>query len=850
MRYENLAMHGTNIVDVGAVQINKDASGTNDAVRKSQAESIAATAVQTALVSGAASAATAYTSEHAQNLLNAKQDNLSVDAQYFSLVNNTLSMRDLGIVKPYKDVSNTTLAEFIADATFNGDGTLTISGQVLDNMTFIFLDAATLPNEKAYVYLGTNNGTADDFVSFSIDYNQGAIRSFFSGTGVGLSYTAGTGAYALEFGTGADKLGAQTIPVDSAEFSTVSGGTVLAVLKALEAHIDQVDTDATGGQNTANTRLDSLAGVTANHMGVFSGSIFADNQNIKQLLQACETQLASASSDRAAIRNEFAAADTVVQQSVTALDNANTASHQTLQNNIDSEALTRSQADANLQNGLTNESLTRSNADTALSGRLDTIEGSGAGSVAKAQADAGLYTDAREQIIMSHVNANAADIAHINNANIILVATVGAAGTFDAVKTDARDGLAFVDQAMVAGEVIVFSAAVTLLGNDFKVNDKLMARVDIAASGMSLDKFVYTKADDTDITRANIGSNTVVLDGSDNLAVAADSINRTQLAADVESDIDDKLSKTADAQTVTGKALLIEQSDNSLASSYGLYLKKTQVGSGALTGTARALLIENHINSNGSGNPAVPCYAHNTISTHYSGSCADMSLVLSGAYLEANAKPSDAITAIGSWSVATDAQLGVNIGLFGMAENAAVSNLGVLGYASTDGAGADRGVVGAITSQSLAVYNATRTADPFPYQDIAVVADAKYAPAGSKAFYAYGDVILEGGSVSVPSASADGHAINQGDIKNKQDAFTFDLSSGSKVVTTSLDLSKVPPVADGQIEHGVSGITVAVTKDVANSQLTFTASGDAADVAQLTSVTVFLQEYSCAVRSV
>ena len=298
MRFKNQTMHGADILDVGAVQINKDAELSVEVVRKSQAESIAATAVQAALVSGAASATTAFTSEHTQTLLDAKQDGLSVDAQYFSLINNTLSLKDLGIVKPHKDVTHATLAEFIADAVFNGDGTLTIGGEILDRMTFIFLDSAVLPSEKAYVYLGTNNSDASDFVSFSVDYNQGAIRSFFSGTGVGLSYSVGAGQYSLDFGTGADKLGAQTIPVDAAEFAEVTGSTVLAILKAIESKVLQVRTDSSNARTVINDRLSALVGVTGDHLGVFTGSIFADNQSIKQILQACETQLCKPMTDR------------------------------------------------------------------------------------------------------------------------------------------------------------------------------------------------------------------------------------------------------------------------------------------------------------------------------------------------------------------------------------------------------------------------------------------------------------------------------------------------------------------------------------------------------------------------
>ena len=103
-------MNENSILNAGAIEIVNDADSPNLAVRKSQAESIAATAVQTQIVAalGNASSNTTYSSEFTQAALDGKQDNLSVDSQYFTLVNNTLGFKDLGIVKPYKDTTNTT----------------------------------------------------------------------------------------------------------------------------------------------------------------------------------------------------------------------------------------------------------------------------------------------------------------------------------------------------------------------------------------------------------------------------------------------------------------------------------------------------------------------------------------------------------------------------------------------------------------------------------------------------------------------------------------------------------------------------------------------------------------------
>ena len=141
MIFEDKIHHNNAILDTSRVQINSDAQSAQDAVRKSQAETIAATAVQAALVSASGNAAAdkIFTSEFTQSLLDTKQANLSVDSTYFTLTNNTLGLKDLGIVRPYKDSTHSTMAAFISSATFNGNGTITIDGETLDKMTFIFL---------------------------------------------------------------------------------------------------------------------------------------------------------------------------------------------------------------------------------------------------------------------------------------------------------------------------------------------------------------------------------------------------------------------------------------------------------------------------------------------------------------------------------------------------------------------------------------------------------------------------------------------------------------------------------------------------------------------------------------
>ena len=851
MIYTNKNLNGNDLLQVGKVEILSDASSQSDAVRKSQVESIAATAVQTGIVSALANASgtTTYSSEFIQAGLDSKQDVLSVDSQYFTLVGNTLGFKDLGIVKPYKDTSNTTLAEFIADATFNGDGTLTIGGEVLDKMSMIFLQSATDPSEKAFVYMGTNAGTSDDFVSFSVDYNQGTIRSFFSGTGVGMTYTAGTGTYSLDFGNSTSQLGAHSVPVNANEFNNIVPSTVLQALTQLEELVEAVDVAASGGQATISTRLDNLSGVTGANLTTFTQGLFSDNKTIKEILQESESLHKSAIQDRAALRSEAVTEAARVDAAILTEKTRAEGAEATLQANITSEAVSRASGDATQQANLLAEAMTRSSEDTAIKGRLDVLEGSGTGSVAKAEVDAKAHADtivATEQARALAAEASlGTKIDNLAEGDVQFVGVIGASGvvTIRQARIDAgdtRNGADITSMTVEAGETFVTGVAQTVAFSDedavLQVGDKLMAVDDGVATKA---KFNITQSDGSAITVASVDGARIEL-SEGKLDVTADSIDRTQLAATVEADIDDKRSLTvANAITSDGDTHFV--SSTATGAQQNIYVKREQTSSDALTGTARAILAELHVNSDGSGSAVAPSYAHTTtMATHYTGDCVDLSMVIAGGNFEGNGKANTATQATGVYGTATKSQLGVNVGGTFVADGAAVSNLGAFGFASTDGVGADRGVYGAVAAMDVATFSGTRTADPVPHNDVAVVADAKYAPAGSKALYAYGDVVLEGGSVTVPSASSDTDAVNLGDIKGKERIFEFDLSDGvAKTITISgINLDR----AIMQTTDNNETVEVKVVRDSVNSQVVVTATGG-----NLTDVRLLVQELSCSV---
>lgn len=864
MKFYTENTHKDNAIkDVRSIELNQDASTDKDAVRKSQAETISANAVQDKIINqtGLCSNDTVYSSTLTKSELQTKQPNMVIDdssTPYLEIVDGyKIKLKDLGIVSNYKDTSNTTQAEFIADCTFNGNGTITIGSETLDAMTFIFLENATNPQERSFIYRGTDNGGVDDFITFSIDYNQSEIRTFFGATGTGISYNTGSGIYSLVFGNSAEQLGAHTLPVDQTEFSTVVGGTILDLMKSLEALIIQVDTNATGGAATLDTRLSNLSGVSGANLLAFNEGIFTDNSTIKAVLQESESLHAASTTDRALIRTQFASADAALQANIDAEASArSSADQQETQSRLAYQSFADS-GRALLHSMVTSEETRAISAESALGDRLDVVEGSDtvSGSVAKAEKDAKAYADgivsAEQTRALSAEASLNTKIDNLQEGDITFVGMIQSNGTVSIRQAridagDTRNGTDLSSLAVVAGETFVAEAGAVITFGDsstltLQKGDTVMAVDDKASSSIASD-FNVVQADESAITVANINDARIEQDINGQLDIVADSIGRTQLDSAIEADIDDARSKTAtNAITSDGDTHFVSSSET--GDQQNVYLKRTQLGSSALTGTARTTLQELIVNTNGSGNPAAPSYAHvTTNASHYQGSCLDLTVVMAGGNFEANADASSAIQATGTYSSAIKPQLGINIGSTSIGNGGATSNVGAVNFAGTAGVGNDRGSVNVVSSYDIVTYGAMRVADPFPYQDIAVVGDAKYAPEGTKAGYFYGDVIVEGGNLVTPSAADDTHAVNLGDVKAKQAVLEMSLFDGiEKTVAVSQDLSKciIQSVCD------TNTVEVDVVRDIANNQVKITADG-----ADLASFRLIIQEMSCAVTSV
>ena len=241
------------------------------------------------------------------------------------------------------------------------------------------------------------------------------------------------------------------------------------------------------------------------------------------------------------------------------------------------------------------------------------------------------------------------------------------------------------------------------------------------------------------------------------IKITDDSIDRAKLDSAVETDIDNKVLKSGD--TMTG-ALMV---DKTVASGtgysggydYAAYVKQESVDTASLTNTQRALLVENLVYTDGSGNPADLDFANAaTIASHYKGSSNTMSVATVGVNAEANVTSAlAAVYATGVYGLATSEQLGVNAGGTFVAQNASTSNLGVFAFSDTAGASNNRAGYFALSTDLIDfdAYRVARVSSPLPVQDAAVIID-DYT--GVKhAMYVNGKSEFNG-KVIIPSAAA------------------------------------------------------------------------------------------------
>ena len=142
-----------------------------------------------------------------------------------------------------------------------------------------------------------------------------------------------------------------------------------------------------------------------------------------------DAEASRAQGEEAAIRSEFAAADITLQNNIDAEATARQAADATLQANIDSEASTRAAADTTLQNNIDAEALARANADTTLQNNIDNevarataqeaaIRGEIAAADALTLSKANSYTDSRVNTLEKNVSGGVAAATALSSVEV------------------------------------------------------------------------------------------------------------------------------------------------------------------------------------------------------------------------------------------------------------------------------------------------------------------------------------------------------------------------------------------------------------------------------------------------
>ncbi len=794
------------ILNVKSIQVNEDASSNSELVRKSQAEAISQAAAEGNLVDLAsnASTTTAFTSQAMVNLLATKQDNISIHSSstaFLEVVNGVeIKVNQLLSQSVTVDTVEVSLAAWLSSNPSND----------LEEGDMLILQGATVNQQRSWIHNGGTAGTVADFTTLVTDYNESVIRGMFSAGHSYLNYDATTGKYSLVFGNANGQIGAQTIPVNNAEFQTITASTVLAALKGLENYIGTVDSNATGGAATIGTRLDSLSGVSGNNLSTFNDPTFPDNSTIKQVFEASLVKHLAADVDRAAIRSSFSSADASIQSSLDAeIVRATTAET--------SEATARSSADTALQNAMSantsiiiSESQTRAQADGLIHQRLDVIEGNNqtVGSVANAVVTSNGFTI--QQIAIESAARQAADAALDLKIDQLAEGDITFVGVIESNTTvtirseritagDTRNGQFITNIDLKAGETFVIGDDLDIGLSDatngiasYEKGDKLMITEDITSGGLLESKINVVPANQTGLSRQNVtGSPTIHMDNNDNIDIKDDSVTVDHLQNSLLADINDKRSLTSN-NSITSDSDTHFVTDATTGAAQNVYFKRTSNTSDALTGTKRALLGELHVSSVGSSNPAAPNFAHTaTYATHYNGASNDLSMSVGGVNSEAVVNNTNAaVYATGQYSLATSSHLGINAGVTGIAQNAGISNIGITGFGKAGGAGNDRGGVFVISDSEFAAYSAYRAANAIPHPDAAIIADAGTSASG-KAFVAVGPSVFDG-TVTVPDAINNTDAVNLGGIKSKEYTEIFSIAANDTItINHSLGTKKI-----------------------------------------------------------
>ena len=775
--------------DAKSLQLNQDATNADEAVRKSQSESIASQAAQDILVTlpQLASGDKAFTSASMISFLAGKQDNMEIDSSstaYLQIVDGyKIKATQLLITDVEVDETYPTLASFIANTSPNKQ-----QGDV------VILTNATDNQERTWIKTGSASQNAHGYTRLQTDYNVTSIRAMFS-AGDYLSFSSSTGKFSVNLGNNAGQLGSHTLPIDDSSFASATGDNILDLAKSLEALIVSSQSSSTQATAAVDNRFSSCSGVSGNDLGSFGGR-FTNESTIKNVLSEAETELGSAEADRAAIRSEFASADAGLLNAINQEANTRAAADaQEAQARLTSDAIA-SQLRANILQQLSDEETRAENAENALDARLDVVEGgsSVSGSIAKAQADAQSFASnavnneaiarqSADAVLQGQIDAIADAFQYKGN--------VDSEGRIQHIDVnDANHQKFFENASFEKGDMYKMNADLTISfvsGNSLIVNtgDSLVSLSNCpSGTCIATDFHKWDNSESADILREGEldSANLERLNGT--IQIKDNTLGREKLTADVEVDIDNKVLKSGDEMSGALKINKTVLANEGYAGGYdyAAYVKQKSVDTASLTDTQRALLVENEVYTQGSGNPLDLDYANATTSaSHYKGSSSNMTVATVGTHSEGSVfSTSAAVYATGAYGVAQSTQLGVNAGGTFVAQNAATSNLGVFAFSDTAGALNNRGAYFALAPDNIDIdsYRVARVANPIAVQDVALLVD-DYTGA-KHAMYVNGKSEFNG-KVIVPEAAADNEAVNLGMTKAKEFYGTLNVGANEMV---------------------------------------------------------------------
>ena len=820
--YRGSSFNDRELKDAKSLQLNQDAISPDEAVRKSQSETIAEDAAQEILIalSNLASNNTAFTSASIVGMLAAKQDNVEIDPSSTALLQmvdgNKIKATNLLITSTEVDEIFPDLASYL-----NGIAPTKEEGDI------IILNAATDNQQRSWIKTSSASQGVEGYARLQTDYNVISIRSMLSSAQF-MTYEPTSGQFGLDLGNSSGKLGAHTLPIDSSEFDSATGSTILAIAKSLESLILNGQTNQATQTAAVDSRISSCTGVTGSNLGSFGGR-YSDNATIKQVLQESEQENTNSQNDRAAIRSEQTAANgnlqTLINNEVTARQAA-----------ILSESVARQSADSAASSGrallasaISSEESRATTSEIDLSSRLDTVEAgsSVSGSISKAQADAQNFASnavnneavarqAAVSVVQAQVDAIADAFQYKGN--------VGADGRITHIDaTDANHQKTFENASFESGDMYKMNVAKTFTFSDsstleVEVGDSLVSLTPCPAGTCGAEDFhKWDNTEANDLLREGMLDGATIEKASGLLRIVLESVGRAQLTPSVKTDIDEKVKKSGDTMTGALKVDKVVTSGGVYSGGYdfALHIKMKSIGSASLTDTQRALLVENEVYTDGSGNPLDLDYANAaTISSHYKGGSSNMSVAIVGLNGEGRVlNTAAAVYSTGVYGSSIEDQLGVNAGGTFVAQNAATANLGLFAFSDTAGAANNRGAYIALSSDEidLDAYRVARVAAPLPVQDAALIVDdftgVKHAA------YFNGKVEING-KLIVKTPVANNEAVNLGLTKSREISSSVTISANSsEVINHGLGTKKIDPVVWVNDELSTSSFDIERTSE-------------------------------------